>query len=86
MLAVFDKSVAKAPEALQSPHSEAVSALKDGCLSDHFASVHPGAVTVNLGSAGLMAYSFDRQSPLLPRYLSIPPHRHSFLRFSEIHS
>ncbi|KAM1736874.1 hypothetical protein ACFX12_015181 [Malus domestica] len=30
MLAVFDKSVAKCPEALQSPQSGSASALKDG--------------------------------------------------------
>ncbi|OWM69796.1 stem-specific protein TSJT1 [Punica granatum] len=71
MLAVFDKSVAKGPDALQSPHSEAVSALKDGCLSNHFAGVHPGSVTVNLGSAGLIAYSLDRQNPLLPRLFAV---------------
>jgi hypothetical protein len=68
MLAVFDKSVAKSPEALQSPESGSVSALKDGFLAQHFASVHPSSVTVNLGSSGLFAYSNDKQNPLLPRY------------------
>ena len=67
MLAVFDKSVAQSPEALQSPHSDAVSALKDGFLARHFATVNPSSVTVNLGSSGFMAYSLDRQNPLLPR-------------------
>ncbi|KAG5075115.1 hypothetical protein JHK84_056346 [Glycine max] len=51
MLAVFDKSVAKSPEGLQSPHSDSVSALKDGFIAEHFSSVHPGSVTVNLGSS-----------------------------------
>ncbi|KAK4743210.1 hypothetical protein SAY87_001211 [Trapa incisa] len=63
MLAVFDKSVGKAPDALHSPHTKSV-----GCLCDHFASVHPGAITVNLGPSGRLAYSLDRQNPLHPRY------------------
>ncbi|KAF5736796.1 stem-specific protein TSJT1-like [Tripterygium wilfordii] len=71
MLAVFDKSVAKGPEALQSPQSGAVSAMKDGFLSNHFVSLNPGAVTVNLGSAGLMAYSVSKQNPLLPRLFAV---------------
>ena len=68
MLAVFDKSVAQSPDALQSPHSDSVSALKDGFLACHFASVHPSAVTISLGTSGIMAYSLERQNPLLPRY------------------
>ncbi|KAF8038013.1 hypothetical protein BT93_B0765 [Corymbia citriodora subsp. variegata] len=71
MLAVFDKSVAKSPEALQSPHAGAVPALKDGALGQHFASIHPGVVTVNLGSSGLLAYSLERQNPLLPRLFAV---------------
>ncbi|XP_059632464.1 stem-specific protein TSJT1-like [Cornus florida] len=71
MLAVFDKSVGKCPEALQSPHSESVCALKDGFLAQHFSSVHPGAVTINLGSAGVVAYSIDKQNPLLPRLFAV---------------
>lgn len=67
MLAVFDKSVAKAPEALQSPQTESACALKNGLLANHFSSVHPGSVTVNLGSSGVIAYSLNRQNPLLPR-------------------
>lgn len=70
MLAVFDKSVAKSPEALQSPNSDSVSALKDGLLSGHFTSIHPGSVTVNLGSSGFMVYSLEKQNPLLPRYIN----------------
>ncbi|KAK4778395.1 hypothetical protein SAY87_018582 [Trapa incisa] len=71
MLAVFDKSVGKAPDALQSPHTKGVSSVKDGCLNDHFASVHPGAVTINLGSAGLLSYSLDGQNPLLTRLFAV---------------
>ncbi|KAH7845050.1 hypothetical protein Vadar_034645 [Vaccinium darrowii] len=71
MLAVLDKSVAKCPEALQSPHSDSVSALRDGFLTQHFSSLHPGSVIVNLGSSGLMAYTIDKQNPLLPRLFAV---------------
>ncbi len=72
MLAVFDKSVAKSPEALQSPaSSESVSALKDGLLAKHFSSQYPGSVSINLGSDGIMAYSLDKQNPLLPRFFAV---------------
>ncbi|XAR57289.1 hypothetical protein NMG60_11025369 [Bertholletia excelsa] len=71
MLAVFDKSVAKSPEALQSPHSELVSATKDGFLAQHFSDVHPGSVTINLGESGFLAYRIDKQNPLLPRLFAV---------------
>ncbi|XP_038878034.1 stem-specific protein TSJT1 [Benincasa hispida] len=71
MLAVFDKSVAKSPDALQSPESDSVWALKDGILAQHFSSVYPGSVIVNLGSAGLLAYSVEKQNPLLPRLFAV---------------
>ncbi|XP_022760186.1 stem-specific protein TSJT1-like [Durio zibethinus] len=72
MLAVFDKSVAKGPDALNSPDpSERVAALKNGFLANHFASVHPGSVTVSLGSSGVMAYSLEKQNPLLPRLFAV---------------
>ncbi|XWS53911.1 hypothetical protein CRYUN_Cryun10bG0041100 [Craigia yunnanensis] len=72
MLAVFDKSVAKSPDALNAPdHSLVVSALKNGFLANHFASVHPGSVIVNLGSSGIMAYSLEKQNPLLPRLFAV---------------
>ncbi|KAI4311293.1 hypothetical protein MLD38_036198 [Melastoma candidum] len=71
MLAVFDKSVAKSPDALQIPHSDSVSALKDGSLGQHFSSRHPGAVTINLGSSGILGYSLDKQNPLLPRLFAV---------------
>ncbi|CAH8375581.1 unnamed protein product [Eruca vesicaria subsp. sativa] len=66
MLAIFDKNVAKASEALQSQEGCLVCALKDGLLPNHFASVYPGAVTINLASSGLIACSLDKQNPLLP--------------------
>ncbi|XP_043690653.1 stem-specific protein TSJT1 [Telopea speciosissima] len=71
MLAVFDKSIAKSPEGLQSPDSESVSAFKDGFLAQHFSSVHPASVTINLGSAGVMAFTTDKQNPLLPRLFAV---------------
>ncbi|KAL0007718.1 hypothetical protein SO802_009220 [Lithocarpus litseifolius] len=67
MLPVFDKSVAKSPKALQSPQSELVSTLEDGFLANHFGSLHPSSVTVNLTSSGLIAYSLQNKNPLLPR-------------------
>ncbi|KAG8483221.1 hypothetical protein CXB51_022129 [Gossypium anomalum] len=72
MLAVFEKSIAKSPDALKvSGDSEAASALNNGFLATHFATLHPGAVTVNLGSSGFMAYSLDKQNPLLPRLFAV---------------
>ncbi|XP_010522516.1 PREDICTED: stem-specific protein TSJT1-like [Tarenaya hassleriana] len=72
MLAVFEKTVAKCPEELQSPHSaEPVCALKDGFLASHFDSVHPNSVTVNLGSSGIFVYSLAKQNPLLPRLFAV---------------
>ncbi|CAA2999966.1 stem-specific TSJT1-like [Olea europaea subsp. europaea] len=72
MLAVFDKTVAKSPEALQSPHiAGSAFALKDGSLASHFSSMHPGSVIINLGSSGFMSYSSDKQNPLLPRLFAV---------------
>jgi hypothetical protein len=71
MLVVFDESVAKSPEALQSLQPGAVAALKDGFLATHFGSLHPGSVTVNFGSSGFMAYSLEKQNPLLPRLFAV---------------
>ncbi|KAH6768501.1 aluminum induced protein with YGL and LRDR motifs [Perilla frutescens var. frutescens] len=72
MLAVFDKSVAKSPDALaQHPENESLPALKDGFLATYFSSVHPGSVVINLASAGFMAYSSDRQNPVLPRLFAV---------------
>ncbi|XP_058769728.1 stem-specific protein TSJT1-like [Vicia villosa] len=71
MLAIFDKSVAKSPEGLQTPESNSVSALKDGFLPQHFSSVYPGSVTVNLGPSGVLAYSLNQQNFLLPRLFAV---------------
>ncbi|CAJ2673904.1 stem-specific protein TSJT1-like [Trifolium pratense] len=71
MLAVFDKSVAKSPEGLQSPESNSVSSLKDGFLAQHFASLNPSSVTLNLASSGLLAYSVHKDNPLLPRLFAV---------------
>ncbi|XP_042061767.1 stem-specific protein TSJT1-like [Salvia splendens] len=72
MLAVFDKSVAKSPDALaQNAQNESLPALEDKFLATYFSSVHPGSVVINLASAGFMAYSSDRQTPLLPRLFAV---------------
>ncbi|KAG8370273.1 hypothetical protein BUALT_Bualt14G0099700 [Buddleja alternifolia] len=72
MLAVFDKSVAKSPDALlQTESSSSVSALKDGILAAHFSSVHPDSVVINLASSGFMAYSSDIHNPLIPRMFGV---------------
>ncbi|CAJ1967034.1 unnamed protein product [Sphenostylis stenocarpa] len=71
MLAVFDKSVAKCPEGLQSPQSNSVSALKDAFLAQHFTSVHPASVTLNLSSSALVAYAPNKHNPLLPRLFAV---------------
>ncbi|KAI3459429.1 hypothetical protein Pfo_016092 [Paulownia fortunei] len=72
MLAIFDKSVAKSPDALlQNPQTESVCALKDGFLATHFSTVHPGSVIINLASSGFMAYASDRQNPILPRLFAV---------------
>ncbi|OAY76635.1 stem-specific protein TSJT1 [Ananas comosus] len=76
MLAVFDRTVAKSPEGLWGPEA----AEKGGAVAggggaaaaaaaavQHFTATREGAVTVNLGSSGVIAYSSDMQSPLLPR-------------------
>ncbi|KAL3507820.1 hypothetical protein ACH5RR_033202 [Cinchona calisaya] len=72
MLAVFEKSVSKSPEALQTPNSKSVSALKDALLAQYFSSLHPSSsVIINLDSSGFMAYSSDKQNPFLPRLFAV---------------
>ncbi|KAK7345913.1 hypothetical protein VNO77_16529 [Canavalia gladiata] len=71
MLGVFDKSVAKSPEGLQGPKPNSVSALKDGFLAQHFASIHPSSVTLNLSSSGVLAYSLNKNNPMLPRLFAV---------------
>ncbi|GFP86538.1 stem-specific protein tsjt1, partial [Phtheirospermum japonicum] len=56
---------------LQNPQTEFVSALKDGFLANHFSSVHPGSVIINLASSGFMAYSSNKQNPILPRLFAV---------------
>ncbi|KAE8669476.1 DNA repair family protein [Hibiscus syriacus] len=72
MLTVFEKSITKSPDALNIPDdSGADSALNNGFLAAHFASIHPGSVTINLGSSGFMAYSLEKQNPLLPKIFAV---------------
>ncbi|KAL9273460.1 Stem-specific protein TSJT1-like protein [Drosera capensis] len=72
MLAVLDKSVAKCPEALQSPsNSESVHALKGGILAKHFSSAHPDSITINLALSGFISYSAVNPNPLLPRLFGV---------------
>lgn len=71
MLAVFDKSVAKCPEGLKNAESEAINALKDGVLLHHFSSIYSSAVSINLAGLGIMAFSSDKQNPLLARLFGV---------------
>ncbi|KAK1432195.1 hypothetical protein QVD17_09088 [Tagetes erecta] len=72
MLAVFDKTVAKIPNGLQTPQQDPpINALADAVLSRHFTAVHSSAVTINLGGSGLISYSIDKQNPLLPRLFAV---------------
>ncbi|CAL9201429.1 unnamed protein product [Musa hybrid cultivar] len=69
MLAVFDRKVAKSPEGLRSPGAEG----GDGGRSmlDHFLAARAGAVAINLGSSGGLAYTSKKQTPLLPRLFAV---------------
>ncbi|GAB2294678.1 hypothetical protein Dimus_028874 [Dionaea muscipula] len=72
MLAVLDKSVAKCPEALQSPsNSDMVYALKDGILAKHFSSIHHDSITINLAQKGFISYTTANPNPLLPRLFAV---------------
>ncbi|CAN1279864.1 Stem-specific protein TSJT1 [Linum perenne] len=72
MLAVFDKNVAKCPAELQSPASGgSASALTNGFLANHFQSLYPASVVVNLASSGLIAYSLEKNNPLVPRLFAV---------------
>ncbi|XP_078437117.1 stem-specific protein TSJT1-like [Wolffia australiana] len=69
MLAVFEKTVAKCPEGLKAEaKTETVSA---GSLVNEFCSARTGAVAVNLGAAGAIAFSSEKQNPLLPRLFAV---------------
>ncbi|KAJ3673306.1 hypothetical protein LUZ60_006680 [Juncus effusus] len=69
MLAVFDRTVAEAPEGLKSPEGAASGAVAGvGPIMKHFAGVREGAVIVSLGSpGGAIGYDANHQNPLLPR-------------------
>ncbi|XP_031476400.1 stem-specific protein TSJT1-like [Nymphaea colorata] len=71
MLAVFEESVAKSPQELKSPVSDDASLKNGRALIDYFASNANGSVAINLGSSGSLAYSTDRQNPLLPRMFAV---------------
>lgn len=68
MLAVFDRTVAKSPEGLRNPEAGGGDAAGRR-LVDHFAAAREGAVVINLGSAGALAYASEKQNPLLPRWV-----------------
>ncbi|KAJ0252576.1 DUF3700 domain-containing protein [Hirschfeldia incana] len=73
MLAVFEKTVANSPEALQSPNSGSSPsyALKEGYLASQFVSKNSNSVTLNLGSSGVLAYSLDNTDPLVHRLFAV---------------
>ncbi|GLJ49206.1 hypothetical protein SUGI_1038810 [Cryptomeria japonica] len=67
MLAVFKASVAEGPAELVSPHRQA-DVRKNGIdLINSFLSANSGAVCVNFGDVGAMAYIPKHQSLLVPR-------------------
>ncbi|XP_037438550.1 stem-specific protein TSJT1-like [Triticum dicoccoides] len=68
MLAVFDRAVAPSPEGLRQPGDSGHGA--DG-LAARFRESRPGAVTVDFGGGGAMAYSPHGQSPFLPRLFGV---------------
>ncbi|CAL9063836.1 stem-specific protein TSJT1-like [Musa acuminata AAA Group] len=70
MLAVFDRTVAKSPEGLRNPEAGGGDAAGRR-LVDHFAAAREGAVVINLGSAGALAYASEKQNPLLPRLFAV---------------
>lgn len=59
MLAIFDGRVAKRPEymKMKMPHKNAVSALKDNFLVNHFTSVYPDSVVFSSDASFTFAYS-----------------------------
>ncbi|XP_058105386.1 stem-specific protein TSJT1-like [Magnolia sinica] len=70
MLALFEKSVAKSPEGLKSPHENGGKEGK-GDLLEHFSSVNSAVVSINLGPLASMAYTTQKQNPLLPRLFAV---------------
>lgn len=69
MLAVFNKEVAKCPEELK--NADFLGNLKKDDLIQHFSSIYPDALSVNLGLSGFIAFSSDKQNPLLPRLFAV---------------
>ncbi|XP_074283855.1 stem-specific protein TSJT1-like [Silene latifolia] len=69
MLAVFKKEVGKCPEELK--NGESCLSLKEDLLLQHFSSIHPDAVSLNLGGFGFLAFSSHLQNPLLPRLFTV---------------
>ncbi|THU71997.1 hypothetical protein C4D60_Mb04t07450 [Musa balbisiana] len=69
MLAVFDRTVAKIPEGLRAPAAELGEG--GGRLMGHFSATRDGAVVVNLGSGGAMAYTPEKHNPFFPRFLAV---------------
>ncbi|KAG1347706.1 putative stem-specific protein TSJT1 [Cocos nucifera] len=69
MLAVFDRTVAKCPEGLRNMESGPGEKGVGGgaSLLNHFSATREGAVTIRLGSSGAVAYTAEKQNPLLPR-------------------
>ncbi|KAJ0974070.1 hypothetical protein J5N97_016035 [Dioscorea zingiberensis] len=69
MLAVFDRTVAKCPEGLRITGDDGGAGA--AALAEEFAAGREGAVVVGLGSAGSIAYSAEKQNPLLPRLFAV---------------
>ncbi|KAI0497523.1 hypothetical protein KFK09_020754 [Dendrobium nobile] len=73
MLAVFEKSVAQSPEGLRSPAGGGQENAVHGvvALLQHFSDVKERSVTISVGSAGALAYSSVKYSPLLPLLFAV---------------
>ncbi|KAG0496320.1 hypothetical protein HPP92_001011 [Vanilla planifolia] len=73
MLAVFNKSVAKSPEGLRSSATDVEETIPGGAegLLECFSASKEGTVTIRLGSSGALAYSSEKQNPLLPRLFAV---------------
>ncbi|KAH7666136.1 N-terminal nucleophile aminohydrolases (Ntn hydrolases) protein [Dioscorea alata] len=69
MLAVFDRTVAKSPEGLRSPGEDGGTGAV--ALPKEFAAAREGAVVVNLGKDGAIAYAAEKQNPLVPRLFGV---------------
>ena len=83
MLAVFKASVAEGPAELASPQRQAETRKNGIDLINSFLSANSGAVCVNLGDLGAMAYIPNHQSLLIPRCAFLSFDIYVFLR-SEI--